>query len=359
MKACILSIVDLSRMTLASLYTDYFEREKIEYDYIFVDKTKKLRKTDNMIPLHVDCHQNSSFPRKVIAYWKLRHIVKNILLENNYDLIVVWNEVSTFFFADILKKYFSGRYTINIRDYYKYLNYPIVKQRMSGCIGDSYMSTVSSDAYIKYLPENEYFFVHSLNRKILNGLKPHTVIKNKSTPIEILYIGQIGWLENLYKFVDAFINDSRFIVKIIGVGSEKIDEYLNGKNAGNIQTFGRFAPERTAEYLSDADVIYNLYGYDNPHVNLALSIKLYYAIYLHLPILTYSGTHMNDIASECGIAITVNGIDAIPALPNKLKTFYDNFDFQKASEKCDSYIANNIERNHSAFINKLKAYRES
>lgn len=356
MKACILSTVDLSRMSMSMIYTDYFEKQGIAYDIIFVDKYDEYWDNipENLIPLHTESKQGYHIIKKVSIFWKLRKPVLQILKKNNYDLIVVWNEVTAFIFGDLLCKWFPQKYIINIRDY-QYLDAPIIKSQLKRAIKNSYFSTVSSSRYLNYLPKADYIFLHSMNKTVLSKLSRNRE-KAISRPITIVYIGQIGWLDNTYKFIDALANNTDFILKFIGVGAEKVDEYIDGKNYTNIQTHGKFKPEATSSFLEDADIIYNLYGYGNKHLDTALSIKLYYAIYLGIPILTFANTCTDEIAENCGIAYIVSSTEKMKEDLDRLYSWYQEFNISEARIRCDQFINNEIDGSHRKFEELLNKY---
>lgn len=307
-KACIISTVDFTRMTVASVYTDYLKEKNISFDIIYVDKFKEkqqdpfgARKTYGFVP---ESKNEWGKVRKLIAFWKIRKFALNIMQKNQYDFVIVWNELTAFIFADILTSKFRKKYCINIRDY-QYFNLFPVKKRLSKAIKGALFTTVSSRAYLDYLPSQNCHMMYSFNKGILSRVNAHTALQEKGKPIRILYIGQIAWLENVYKFMDALKNDKRFEMIFAGGGSEEAEKYAKAHKIFNAKFYGRFQPEETADYLKEADILYNLYGTNSKHLTTAISIKFYYAAYLHIPILVYKGTEMEKMADKCGIGFAV------------------------------------------------------
>lgn len=334
-RVCILSCVEMSRMTLASLYTDYFIDNGIEFDVICAKK-----KAENVCPgareiIEFDAlaAANKSIPGKVMHFWDMRRLVLDRFKKEHYDFIVVWNQVTAFLVADILARDFPGRYCINIRDYH-YDRLPPIRLRLGKALKKAAFNTVSSEAFRKFLPKAEYMMIHSLNDSMLAGLEKTEA--DRGGPIRILNIGQIRWVENIYPLIDAMKNDDRYELWFVGTGSEQIDEYIKGKNINNVFTRGRFKPEQTVDFLKEADVIFNLYGVGNIHVDTALSIKLYYAVSLELPILTYNGTYINEVASKLGIGFSVNknGFDGIA---DSFYDWYTALDRRAIHRGCEEY----------------------
>lgn len=352
-KVCILSIVDLSRMTLLTLYTEYMDKNNIEYDLIYVNKFNDSTSINatNIFRFDAKIKQDWSISRKVAHYWKMRKFATKIFDRSSYDFIIVWNEVTSFLFADILKKKYAGHYCINIRDYF-YNNIFFVKMRLIDAISNSSFTTISSDAFRKYLPKFDYTMVHSLNRKLLNDLQPRAKIRNKTEPIRILYIGQIGWFENLYKFIDEMANDTRYEIIFAGTGSEVVSDYIKDKEITNIKIYGRFEPDETSFYLKQADVLYNLYGCGFRHVDTALSIKFYYAVYLKLPILAFENTYMQEMSCKYGIGFSVKE-NGISGLADDFFEWYHSINQKEIVNKCDSFLEE-IEKSHENLIRQFE-----
>lgn len=345
-KVCIISAVDLSRMTMISVYTDYLEKHNIQYDIIYVDKYKDESpfNASSLIAYNIDRYSNSILPVKFMHFWKMRGFLRKALESGNYDFAIVWGELAAFLFSDILKKKMYKRYCLNIRDYFYNELFP-VKARLKEAVQGSAFCTVSSDAYLKYLPAaGNYIFLHSLNKKIISSLKPRTGLQSMNEPIRILYIGLIARLPYAFKLIDELGNDKRFKLIFAGIGVENIEKYIANKNYTNIVTYGPFPQSETAKYLENADVLYNLYGYGNKHFDTALSIKLYYAIYMHLPIMVFEGTHTKETAQQCGLAFTLDR-DDYNDIGNRLYNYYHSLNLTEISEKCNNYM-NKIEESH-------------
>lgn len=357
-KVCIISTVDLSRMTMVSVYTDYLENNNIKYDIIYADKYQDSSpfKAAKLWAYHVEQYKESSFPIKLAHYWRMRKFVKHLLRENHYDFAVVWGELAAFIFADILKNMMPGKYCLNIRDYF-YNEIFFVQSRLKTAVRGAAFSTVSSDAYLRYLPAGNYIQLHSLNHKIVDSLQPSIQLREKGKPIRILYIGLIARLSYAYKMIDALGNDSRFELIFAGIGVEDIDSYIIGKNYTNIKTQGRFPQEETAKYLQEADILYNLYGHNNKHFDTALSIKLYYALYLNIPIMVFEGTYTKTVAEQCGLAFVVNGED-YSGLGEQLYNWYYARDPQKTAEKCREYLQT-VNQSHIKLHELLHKYISS
>lgn len=339
MKVCILSTVDMSRMTMARIYTDYMDRNNIDYDFIYVDKFKDpiMGNPKNTFAFSAEGFENSSFAVKLMHYWKMRKFAVDIFKEQKYDFLIVWSSLTTFIFADIIKKFFKDRCCINIRDFF-FNDKALMNRWLGVAMNNSSFNTVSSDILIDYLPGKKFIPIYSLNEGLVENLESRTKIRQEDEPIRIMYIGWIGRLEYAYKLIDELGNDKRFELYFVGMGSEDIDEYIKDKDIFNVFTHGKFPQDETAEHLKKADVIYNLYGHGNKHFDTALSIKLYYAIFMHIPLLGFEGTYTLDVAKKCGIGYGLSS-DDFSGLGDNLYKFYREINQDEIVKKCDDYIA--------------------
>ena len=325
-------------MTMARIYTDYMERNNIDYDFIYVDKFKDpiMGKPRKVFAFSAEGYENSNFVIKLTHYWKMRRFAVDIFKKEKYDFLIVWSSLTVFIFADIIKKYFSGRCCNNIRDFF-YNDNALMNKRLGVAMNNAAFNTVSSDILIDYLPGKDFIAIHSLNEGLIKDLEPKTAFRTPEQPIRIMYIGWIGRLEYAYKLIDELGNDKRYELYFVGMGSEKIDEYIVDKNITNIITHGKFPQNETGMHLKNADIIYNLYGHGNKHFDTALSIKLYYAIFMHIPLLGFEGTYTLDVAKKCGIGFGMAS-DDFSGLGDSLYEFYNNLDHAEISKKCDEYI---------------------
>lgn len=337
-KVCILSTVNLKHMTLVSLYTEFMDKEGIEYDIIYIDKYNSNEKVDakNVYKYNLYIEKEWSFLKKLKEYWGFKKYAIDILLKEKYDFVIVWNSFTAFMFANILKNNFKNKYSVNIRDY-GFEKLPPVYFRTGKAIKNSAFTTISSEGFKSFLPKFNYTMVHSLNNKVLSKCQPKEYLVSKENPIRITYIGYMVFYENCFKIMDELGNDDRYILQFFGEGSHIIKEYAKENRYNNVETIGRFEPEETPSLLSQADIIYNLYGVGNTHVDTAISIKLNYAVYMKVPILVFKNTYMAEVSERCGIGYSIQK-DDFEGMGNKLFEWYHSQDQKKIIYKCNEYI---------------------
>lgn len=354
-KICILSTVNLKHMTLVSLYTEFMDKNNIPYDIIYIDKyhAEEENSAENVYKYDLYIEKNWSFTRKLFYYWRFKKYASEILIKNKYDFVITWNQFTAIMFSDVLKRNFDNKYCLNIRDIFM-PNNPIIRRILKNIVKASAFSTVSSDGFIKYLPPFDYVTIHSMNLKVLSNCTPHVKLKDKNLPINITYIGYLHLYENCYNLIDSLGNDDRFRLNFYGQGSDLIVDYAKERNITNVFCVGKFEPSETASLIQDADIIWNLYGVGNINLDTALSIKLYYSIYLNVPILVFKNTYMAEIAERYGIGYAIEK-DGFNNLGSNLYNWYHKLNQKEIHENCEEF-KNVIFESHKKLENLLEGY---
>ena len=334
MRVCILSTVNIKHMTLVSLYTRYLEENNIGYDIIYIDKyhSEEQIGAKNKYKFELNIDRSWSKPRKALAYMMFKPFAIKQLKKGSYDFIITWNYLTALMFAFYLPRHYKGKYCLNIRDI---TTFPFVNSVIGYAEKKAAFSTVSSPAFIDYLPVGRYLHIHSMNMSILNKCTRRTSLKKEGEPIAITFIGYACFYEPFYRLIDSMKNDARFKLNFFGQGTDAIKEYALSVHAENVECIGRFEPSQTSELLNRTDMIFNLYGTETVNLRTALSIKLYYAIYLRLPILVFPNTYMAEVTTECKIGYVVDTYDD---LNDKLYAWYRGLDFNELNTSCENYI---------------------
>lgn len=307
MKICILSTVNMKHMTLISLYTSYFEQQGLSYDIICVDKygdqEKHGAKQFYAFPLGIK--RDWPVLKKVFYYLKFKKFGEGILERNKYDFIIVWNTYTAILFSKTLLVRHNKKYCLNIRDY-AHENNPLVKYVVKKLVRKAEFCTISSGGFREFLPEHDYVKVHSYNEAILRSCVPRKEKRAIDEPLRITFIGYVRFFERDKQLIRTLGNDDRYVLQFFGEGSHVLEQYAKENNYKNVICKGRFEPEKTPSLLQETDVINNLYGVGNIALDTAISIRMYYAIYLNIPILVFEDTHMSEVVEHYGIGFSVD-----------------------------------------------------
>lgn len=331
-KICILSVSNIKHMSLISLYTRVFEERQIPYDVIYMDKYGEIEAISAETVFRFENVIDKEQPKLFRAMRYLRFIgfAKSVLNSRSYSFVIVWGEVTAFLFGSYLRKKYTGRYCLNIRDYFYQDKFP-VSRFFATTMKAANFTTISSKGYRAFLPDaGRVIAVHSLNEGVLAECKVRD--RKAEKPIRIGFIGYVRFYEINRALIDAFANDCRFELHYYGTHSEVLESYANSRGISNCVFEGGFDVAETGKFIDRIDIVNNLYGSGNSHVDYALSIKLYYSLYCNIPILVNKDTYMEEATVDLGIGFAVEEIS--DALPDDLYAWYTSLDYSKTAESC-------------------------
>lgn len=267
-------------------YTRILDRIGIDYELIYPDRTNVR---DNFT---ANFHEVAWKKSANVAFSYLDYIkkVKRIVANEKYNLLVVLTMNNAVFMANWLKKNYTNRYILDVRDY-THENIPIYFSYEKKAVRYSLLNIISSKKFIEFLPKGEYYTCHNM-KKVEKVFSPKL---NKNKPITIAYIGTGSYLNNCAKICEKLCNDTRFRFVFHGLKNMP-DELKDFSTANNIEFHGVFDPSEKEEIIQNADILFNVYGNGSPLLDYALSNKLYDSFVYGKPILTSPGTYMAEMA---------------------------------------------------------------
>lgn len=342
MKIAILGATNIKHMSLLTHYLDIIDNQKNEVDIIYTDKygvNETLNNVNQIYKFDVNINNSMSFFRKALEYYKFRPFAKKILKQNKYDFIIVWGSYTAHLFKDVLIQDYKERYIVNIRDYF-YENHKFIYLRMKQIIENSYITTLSSPGFMHFLPEvaDKLKVIYSVNKDVINNS-----IKNENfnfkVPIKIGFIGNIRFLDKNKMLMDCLKNDSRYVLQFFGTGSENLREYAESNSIYNVEFISAFNVNETSQLLNNIDIINNVYGNNDMSLDYALSIRLYYSLFLRKPILTSPNTLTSHEAHNLNLAFDVDDNNCRD-LGDQIENWINKIDFHQADAECRKYIEN-------------------
>ncbi|WP_368863204.1 capsular biosynthesis protein [Staphylococcus hominis] len=359
MKIAILGATNIKHMSLISHYLDNIDLKINQVDIIYTDKyniEEKIEGVTNYYKYKVNIMTEWSFIKKATKYYGFKAFAKKIIKNNNYDFVIVWGSYTGHLFKNFLIKHFKERYILNIRDYF-YEKYDFINSRLAQIINFSYMTTISSDGFLEFLPNSEkYQVVYSYNTKIVKKAKKNNLIELEE-PLKISFIGNVRFLEVNKKILEELKNDQRFIVQYFGTGSELLEKYAKEHNIKNVKFSGGFDIKETPKFLDKTDIINNLYGSKNIALDTALSIRMYYSVFLNKPIITSKDTYTNDQAKKFGLGIQIDS-NNLNGLGEQIINYYNKIDNAQINKKRKDYIEHILKQNEKFYKGLTTIFNE-
>ncbi len=339
-RIAILSANALRNTVMISVYTDYLlsHKEQYQYDFIYLDKYYEEEETGASHNYRYE-YDASSKLGKLKGYLGFIRYSKKILKQNNYDFVIVWGELTATLCYRSLKQSYDKRYCVNIRDLFVGRRASILNSTLFKAIHHASFVSVPTTEYYQELPKDftNYIQFHSFNDSFMSQTKRKNSLRNGGK-IKILYIGNIRFFDYLWDLIEKIQNDSRYELIVAGGGSEPLMKLVKERGINNVLITGKFPKEETPKYLEEADVIYNLYGNEDVNLRMALSNKLYYALYLHLPILVCPNTAMCRITGECGIGYIVEKGKEVE-FADHFYNWFKCLNRQEIAKRCDNLIS--------------------
>ena len=249
----------------------------------------------------VSCNNN---PSKVFKFFRFARFVKRIVKRNQYSKIIFlgFQGCALTLNARYFSSHYKNRYWIDIRDYhYEWFKpYYRLEQKV---INSAYDVAISSDGFKEFLPEYDYLHMHNVDPNMESVVRNFEHIED-TKQIRISFIGNVRYFNENCALLKCLGNDKRFKIQFYGTGTDKLKEFCEVQQIRNVDFHGRFEQSETVGFYNQTDIINNIYGNNSKEVTTALSNKLYYAIYLHMPILVSSGTYMERFCESYGFSYT-------------------------------------------------------
>lgn len=332
MKALLILSDNIYLTPYLNFYKELLKQLSINYEVVYWDKNvNEIIAEKNYYRFTFSTKGKLS---KVRGYINFRRLIKRLLKENEYNIIIPLHSIISFILADSFLLSFKNHYIYDIRDYSyeKFFFYRWVQKQL---VTHSIINIISSEGYKKFLPNGEYFITHNLPD--ITGLNRVKQLEGDyKLPIQLSYIGLIRFQEQNKKIINFFANDSRFHLNFIGTNAEELREFCQEKEISNVHLIDTFHPKDTLYFYENTDMILNLYGNHTPLLDYALSNKLYYAASLYKPILVCEDTYMEKVSTENGFGFVLPMKDE--SEKDCLISYIQNLDRQKLIRNCDSFM---------------------
>lgn len=291
--------------------------------------------------------------KKILGYLKFKKHAINIIKKKKYDNLIVFPTQTGILLQKVLKKHYSQKYVIDIRDY-SFEHNKIYYAKLRNLLKYAREIIISSPGFIEFLPKDQeynYTLAHNFDENSFDNIKNKHISIKKENPIIISYIGYVRFIPQLEKFILKFKNNPHFLLKFIGKDSKKLELFCKNQNIHNVILIDYFHPQKTYDYYEETDIVFNLYGNNTPLLDYALSNKLYFAANFKKPIIVCPNTYMEKVSKTYNFGITVDLEDEAAA--DNLYRNYNHINVKMFNEGCETFLNKVVDENKS-FINLIK-----
>ena len=346
-KICIIGTSNIKHISLISLYTRFFQENRIPFDIVYIDRYGIEEKiaAEHIFRFHEDKMRS---PRdKLFGYIRFRKYVKGIVRQNDYSLLITWQTTTAYILFDLLLRRFKKRYIVNVRDYIAENN-RLVKRLLSRLVRSSAFTAISSEGFLEFLPQADYVKVNSINPDLVSGITAHR--RSEDLPYKIGFVGNCRYFREAYRLIDALGNDERFELWYCGTNSDTLAEYARERSVENVRIVPAFDTEETVEIMDRFDMINSAFGADAMDNRTLMPIRLYTAAAMHLPVLASGGSFLGREVDRHRIGYVIDSYDN---LGDSLAEYYLCLEDDALSKSCDAFIEESMKENRR-FYQELK-----
>lgn len=289
-------------------YEKIIKRVYAEFDLLYWNRALIDEESyGNQICYNLEDKINSGKITKIIKYYKFAKFVKKKLIKNKYEKIIVLGSYAGIMYqlSRYLSKKYKNCYWLDIRDY-TFENFKFYYRGMKRAIRSSYSTAISSKGYTRFLPKHDYIIAHNIDYINIENAKTLREDQLKCEKIRISFIGLVRYYHENIKLLKALGNDERYIINYFGMNSDFLKDFCDKNNINNVNFHGRFDSSKTAFFYRETDIINNIYGNEKIALTTALSNKLYYSVFLDIPILVSPNTYMEELVKENNNGYIVN-----------------------------------------------------
>lgn len=276
-------------------------------------------------------HGSASFKE----YWKYIKFVKNTILKEKYDKLIVFCPQTACLLSSFLLLRYRGRYMIDYRDLSIEQKFGF-KQLYAFMLKRSALNVISSPGFKRCLPNLDYEISHNFDEEIVrknlnqnNTKDSFNIIENN---IDVLTIGGIRDFSSNSQVIKNLSNKENITLRFVGRGnaSEKLEEYAKEIKASNISFKGYYEKAEEQGIIKSSTFLNIFYPRIITH-DTALSNRFYNSLLYKKPMIVTKNTMQGDYAEKYGVGIAVENCENLSL---ELKNFLKK-NFSVYSRNCN------------------------
>ena len=338
MKVCLVANSPMEVAPYVKKYCMLLDEMGVEYDVVYKmhvnDKSGKVS-SNHYVYRYRDA---SKVIGKFCRFLSYALFVKKVVRSNAYDRIILFMGINAsmvyLVFGGTLKNY---RYCVDIRDYDKGMDTPVVQQMFRRAVRDAEQVVISSGKFKEWLPQAKKVYVmHNT---------PNTVVEQSvcnaftRDDITVAYFGGIGYLSQNIALVEALkdVPNMKILYRGVYPSGYNIRDYCTEHQISNVIFEGKYDDRDKSKLYEGVDIINAVYGNDSKIVTTALPNKLYDCAYYKIPLMACAGTYLAEVVEKysIGFAVEPKSDDIL----SKINQYISAFEREKFETGCREYIA--------------------
>lgn len=341
MKILIMGFGKIKFMPYMNFYLDNIDRSKHDVHILYWNRDLQEEDTSHLkgVTLHeFSCYQEDDVSKlsKITSFVKYRRFALKLLKKEKFDFLYVLHSLTGVVVYDYLKKHFKNKLVFDYRDS-TYEALPPFKKIVAGLVKLSRVTFVSSDAFRKFLPEEDKEKIITSHNLLVDSLKHRdekALYGTQSEKIRVAFWGFIRHEEINLQLIKQFGADERFELHYYGREqqiAENLKKYVSDNNIKNVFFHGEYTPEERYEFVKNTDLIHNIY-YDS-NTLLAMGNKYYDGIIFRIPQLCVAGSFMGELCQKNSTGLQCDPYSE--SFTEDVYQYYENIDKQAFEKSCD------------------------
>lgn len=326
MKIALLLPAEPEKAPYIQYYIDVFKKHHVEYDVIAWNRSGNSPKLlEHLIMYNTPSPDTLNKIKKIGGFWGFKMFVEKVVKQNRYDCLVVCSIMFAVFVSSFLKRYYKGKYILDIRD--ECALYGVIKWRLPMLLKYSFCNVISSWGFKTWLPQSDYVISHNIGfrwKEKWNMPAPDSFFHH--SPLNVLTIGQIRLFDGNRIVIDELGNKPDFTIHFAGEGMDvpRLKEYCISKDINNVTFSGRYLKKNEDAIVNTCDFVNILL----PQTRMlqAMTNRFYLAILNYKPVIVNAESIQAEYVRKYNLGIIWEQGDV---LKEKIKDYIRDFDPMK------------------------------
>lgn len=331
------------------IYVEILKSCGIEYKIILWDRAGCEEQGESLAVYKHRSDIKSGHLRKIIDFYGYVSFVKQYVISEDYDRLIVFGIPLSVYIASFLGKKYPYKYIFDIRDYSPV--YPYFKGLCGEVIGKSFMTIISSNGFLRWLPDvPKYQMCHNYNDPESDVVYDDN--KN-SEKIIIATIGSIRDYDVNKEVINVFSNDKRFLLRFIGEGPavKRLSIYVIKNGINNVEFYGKYDKKDEQLLLRGSSILNGMTGMDINGRTL-ITNRLYLSLISSLPIMVTEGTYQAECVIKYNIGIVLRNDES---MKERVFVYMRNLDRKMYQNNLMRY-KNHIFQDQNKFKERIKLF---